>query len=154
MSRHIFVMPMVLSLASLLALGQGDQNEVKHNVFSHMMPLIIALLSCVANCIINDTISLLGEDDWNKVWHDCFGYVDDVGPSVNITWDQWPLQWHCFVCYIKMIEVRCNLMLLVIWNQFRHHITLMTSSVSPLHLFKMIETRYNMTFLVILNCWH
>ena len=51
MSEHIFVMSMVLSMAPLHSLDHNDQNNVKN-----VMPLVPALLSCDANCIINGTI--------------------------------------------------------------------------------------------------
>ena len=47
---------MVLSMAPLHLLGHNDQNEVKHDFFSHMMPWVPALLPGDANCIINGTI--------------------------------------------------------------------------------------------------
>ena len=33
MSRHTFVIPVVLSMAPLHPLGHNDQNEVKHEIF-------------------------------------------------------------------------------------------------------------------------
>ena len=50
---------MVLSMASLHALGLHDQNEVKHNFFSHGMPLVSAVLSHGANYTINSTFLLI-----------------------------------------------------------------------------------------------
>ena len=44
-------------------LCKSDQNEVKHDFFSHVKPLVPVLLSCDGHCIINDTICLLGQDD-------------------------------------------------------------------------------------------
>ena len=46
----------VLSMATLYSLGHNNQNEVKQDFFSHIMPLAPALLSCDANCITNGTI--------------------------------------------------------------------------------------------------
>ena len=59
MSIHIFVMQMVLSMAKLHLVGHSNQNEVKHDFFSHMRPLLLALLSCDANCIITGTMLLI-----------------------------------------------------------------------------------------------
>ena len=51
-----FVMPMVLSVASLHSLGNKYQNEMKHDFLSHLIHLLIALLSHDANSIINGII--------------------------------------------------------------------------------------------------
>ena len=40
--------------------GQDNQNEVVHNAFNHMMPLVLALASHDADNIINDTTAFLG----------------------------------------------------------------------------------------------
>ena len=56
MSRHILGMAMVLSMAPLHSLGHNDQNDVKHYFFSHVMPLVPALLSCGAKCITSGII--------------------------------------------------------------------------------------------------
>ena len=53
MTRHVFVMSMVLSMAPLHSLPQNHQNEVEHDFDSHVIPFEPALLSCDANCIIN-----------------------------------------------------------------------------------------------------
>ena len=47
---------MVLPMAPLHSLGHNDQNEVKHDFFSHMMPLTPELLQCDPNYIINGII--------------------------------------------------------------------------------------------------
>ena len=56
MSRHIFEKPMVKPMAQLHSLDHNDQNEVTHDFFSHVTPLVPALLSCDAKYIINGTI--------------------------------------------------------------------------------------------------
>ena len=43
-------------MAPLHSADHNDKNEVKHNVISHVMPLIPALLLCDINCIIKGTI--------------------------------------------------------------------------------------------------
>ena len=49
-------------MALLHSLDHIDQNEVKHDFVSHVMPLAPPLLSCDARCIISGTIFSLGED--------------------------------------------------------------------------------------------
>ena len=73
MSRHNFVMLMVLSMTPLHSLGHNNHSEVKHHFFSHVMPLVPALLSCDDNCMA--PFSSVGEDNWNRVSHDFFGHV-------------------------------------------------------------------------------
>ena len=53
---HINVMPMVLSMVPLHLLGCNDISEVKHDFFRHVIPIVLALLPCDANCIINGII--------------------------------------------------------------------------------------------------
>ena len=55
MSRNIFVIPKMLSVAALNSLGHNDKNKVKHDFFNHVMPLESALLSCDASCIVSST---------------------------------------------------------------------------------------------------
>ena len=47
---------MVLPMASLHLAVHNDQNELKHDILGHRMPLVPALLSCDAICIISGTI--------------------------------------------------------------------------------------------------
>ena len=69
MFTHIFVIPMVLSMAPLHLLGHSDESEVKHPLFSHLVQLLSALPSCDENCTIKGTIFSFCEETWNKVWH-------------------------------------------------------------------------------------
>ena len=46
---------MVLSIVPLYSLGYNDENEVKHDFFSHKKQLVPALLSCDANCVMIGT---------------------------------------------------------------------------------------------------
>ena len=62
-SRHIFVMPMALSIAPLHSLNHNDQNNMKHGVFSYVMQLVPALLSCDANVSSIVSVCLLREDN-------------------------------------------------------------------------------------------
>ena len=55
LSRHFLVILIVLSITPFHPLGHNDQNEVKHDFFSHVMPLFSALLSYDENRIINGT---------------------------------------------------------------------------------------------------
>ena len=61
MSRHIFVIPMVFSMSPLHTLGNSDQNEVKHDVFIHVMPLVTALLHVMQTASSMASFSSLGE---------------------------------------------------------------------------------------------
>ena len=68
---HMFVMPMMLSIISLHAVGYNDHNEVEQDIFSHMMPLVPVFLSCDSSCIINGTMFFsLHEGNVCKVSHD------------------------------------------------------------------------------------
>ena len=50
------MMPMALSMVPFHFLGQDEQNEVQHNIFGHVMPLLLASASHDADGIINSTI--------------------------------------------------------------------------------------------------
>ena len=54
--------------------------------------------------------------------------------SASITWHWGHCQWYHFVCYLEMIKVRPIMTSLVIWCQCWHHMTVMTSTIAPLHL--------------------
>ena len=140
-SRPIFMMPMVLSMAILHSLGHNDQNDMKHLLFSQLIPLLPALLSKDANCIINGIISSLGVGNLNKAWQDfwsCYaaatilwalhGIVNDT-----ILFARW--RW------LKQGATR----LFVMWHQCWHHMTLMAPLIPPLHLFAQV-IRCNMNF--------
>ena len=49
-------MPIVSSMTPLHSIGHNNQNEGKHDLFSHLIPLTPALLSCEAKYISNDVI--------------------------------------------------------------------------------------------------
>ena len=89
----ISVMPMGLSMVPLHSLGHNDQNEVKHNFFSHLIPLVSPLLPCFATCIISGIILLIR---WRQLKQSVMWFLwscDAVGTSVNTTWHWWHLQW-------------------------------------------------------------
>ena len=44
-------------------LGQDDRNEVQHDIFGHVMPLALVLVSHAADDIIDGTIASLGQDN-------------------------------------------------------------------------------------------
>ena len=109
MSRHIFVMPMVFSMAPLHSLGPNDQNEVKHDFFRYLVPLVPALLACDTNWIIKDIISFIR---WRQLkWdvHNSFGHAmllakvwtpNNTNGTVNGTiafvssrWSKWDANW-------------------------------------------------------------
>ena len=81
---------MVLSMTPLPSLSYSDQNEVKNNFFSHLIPTAPQLLSCDANCIISGTFCSSGED-MKQGMTLLFWSCDVAGTSVSITW-HW---WHC-----------------------------------------------------------
>ena len=58
MSRHVFRVPMLLSMSPLHLLGNNDQNEVKYDSV-YVIPLEPELASLHANGIRNDIISFL-----------------------------------------------------------------------------------------------
>ena len=112
-------MPRVLSMAPLYSLGHNDQNEVKHDFFNHVMPLVPALLSCDSNCIINGTISFIR---WRQLIQGVIWLLIHVmllapvwashatGDTVNGT----------ISCSVKMTEPQCNMI-------FDHVIPVLTS---------------------------
>ena len=58
MSRQVFLHLdtfLVLAMKLLHLLGKNDQNDMKHDLFSHVMPSELALF-CDAYCINNGTI--------------------------------------------------------------------------------------------------
>ena len=59
MSRHIFVILMVFSIAPLHSLGHNNKKIGENYIFRHVMPLLPALLSYDANRIINDITLLI-----------------------------------------------------------------------------------------------
>ena len=69
-SRYIIVVPMVLPMAPLYSLGPNDQNEVKHDFYSYVMPLIPPLLLRDANYITTGIILFISWRNLSKVWHD------------------------------------------------------------------------------------
>ena len=40
-------------------LAQDDQNEVQHDIFGHITPLVPALVSCDANSVVNGNITFI-----------------------------------------------------------------------------------------------
>ena len=66
-------MSMVLSMTPLHLLGHSDENEVKHELLSYVMPLVPALQSCYEISIIIAPVCSLGEDNCNKVW--CWHHI-------------------------------------------------------------------------------
>ena len=84
-------MLMALSMAQLHFLVQDNQNEVHHNIFGHMMPLVLALPSHDSDNITNGTITFftLGYD-WNQVKHDFSGHTT-------------PLHWHHIILTVLSI---------------------------------------------------
>ena len=56
LSRHIIVMPVVLSMAQLNLLGHNDQIKEIYDFLNHVMSLVPVVLKCDAKCIINDSI--------------------------------------------------------------------------------------------------
>ena len=53
------MMPMVSSMAPSHSLGQGNQIEIKHDFFGHVMSLELALVLHDAIGVINGTITFL-----------------------------------------------------------------------------------------------
>ena len=45
MSRHIFGMPIMLSMTPLHSLSYSDKNKMKHDFLSYVIPLVPSLLS-------------------------------------------------------------------------------------------------------------
>ena len=94
MSRHISLWCQLLSMVPLHSLGNNDQNKVKHDFFNHVMPLVTALLSCDANCIINGTILFIRQRQLETgvtwllfmrcCWHQCQQHMILVALSMAL----------------------------------------------------------------------
>ena len=69
-------MPMVFSMMPLHSLDHSDQNDVKHDSFMHVMPLVPAMLSCATSCIISGTICF----QYVKVEHNSYGLLMLLAP--------------------------------------------------------------------------
>ena len=53
------MMPMPSSMTPLHSLGHDNQNEVQHDLFGHVMPLALALVSSDAHGVITDISATL-----------------------------------------------------------------------------------------------
>ena len=88
---HVIPLAPVLSMATSLYLGQGNQIEMEHDFFDqwclwyqhYMMPMASLVASWHS----------LGQDDQNDFWSG-----DTNGDSTGITWCQWCHQWHNYIC--------------------------------------------------------
>ena len=67
-------------MAPLYSLGQADQNKVQQDLFGHVMPLPLALVSSETDGGIN---ALLSSYDQNEVQHDFFWSCDSTGISTT-----------------------------------------------------------------------
>ena len=56
-------------------LGQDNHTKVQHDLFAHVMPLMLVTASHDADNIISHTIALSAQDDLNKVQHDFLGHM-------------------------------------------------------------------------------
>ena len=77
MSRHIFMLSVVLSKAPLHSLGHNDQSEVKQEF------LVMYWHFYQYCCYVEQTATSMAplcEDNWNKVWHDSFGHIMLLAP--------------------------------------------------------------------------
>ena len=52
-------MPMALSMAPLYSLGQDDENEVQHDIFGHVTPLVQLTVYLDTDRFVNGTTALL-----------------------------------------------------------------------------------------------
>ena len=84
MSRHMFRMPMLLSMVSLHLLGYSDQNEVK---------MTFSIMGCYwyKHCshVITSSVApfqSLGQDNWNKMLHDTDGIISSTVLFVRSRW--------------------------------------------------------------------
>ena len=105
------VMSMALSIALLYLLGQDNWRNVQHNLFGHVMTLMLVSVSHDANSIINETILFFCLRWWkgDATWY--FGYV--------MHWHQHQHQHHVlstassmapFYLFSKIIKMRCNVL--------------------------------------------
>ena len=87
------MMPTASSVVPWHFLGQDVCNEMQHNLFHYMIPLMPALASYGANCIINSTIALLRWrwPKWGSKW--LFGHIRLLA-LVSVSWHQWHHQCH------------------------------------------------------------
>ena len=134
-SHQHYMMLMASSMAPLHSLGQYIQNEVQHDLFSHVTPLLPLSMSHNATGIINGTTAFL---PWVKAiklrWTRYICYVMPLAPALHDAhgifscttaflkprWSKWGTTWVLFVMPQH-------------WCQHWHHMMPMVSLMAPLH---------------------
>ena len=100
---HMMLTPS--SMAPLHLLGQDNQDEVQHDCFGHVMPLISTSILCDVYGIVNGITAFLRsrQSKWGVTW--LFGSCETTGTDISITWWWQCHQWHNCISYKNMIEM-------------------------------------------------
>ena len=137
------VMPMALLVALLNSLCQDGWNNVQHNLFGHMMPLMLVPLTLDTIIVISGAIAFV-RWRWLK-WGATFliWWCDAIGAGISIMWCWQYCQWHHCLSLIKIIKMRWHMIfwscativanVSIIWHQFQFYMTLMALSMALLH---------------------
>ena len=83
----------------------------------HVMPMVASMAS----------LHSLNQNNWNEVHHD-FWSCDTIGTSMRWYWQH--CQWNHYISYARVIEMRCNMTLIVWCHWHQHHMTPMVLSVT------------------------
>ena len=138
-------------MTSLHPLGQDNRNKVQHDFSCYFMPLTLAWASHDPLSILNLIITFLRskQSKLDVSWH--FGPVtqrllalasydatfmlhDTIRFSISVTWYQQHDKWDPCFPQVKIIEMICNMSLLVMWHHWlQHHIMSTTLSIAPFH---------------------
>ena len=89
---------------------------LSHELYSHVMPFALTLVSHDADGIINGTTEF--KSRWSRgsaTW--LFLSWDTIGTNISITWCSQHCQWNHYKPYVQMTELRCNVSFLVMWCQ-------------------------------------
>ena len=126
-------------------------------LFSHMISLALSLVSHYADGVINCSITFLRSRqlNWDATWliWSCDAF------DTSITWCPWHQQWHHYIAYVKMIDMRCNMTFVVMWHHglwHWHHMMPMVSSMLPLHFLGQDNQNWDapLVFLFMLFHWY
>ena len=148
------VMQMTLSIA-LYSVGKDNWNNMKHNIFGHLMSLMLVSVSCDANIIINGAIPFdrLIWAKGNVAWPFCA--CGAIGAMTSLLWCQWHHhETTPFVCQDNQNGWHDFIFMWYHWHWCWHYMP-MASNVAPLHcLQEENQNKMQHDFLVIWCHWH
>ena len=125
--------------------------------FGHVMLLTLALTTHDVHSIINSTIAFLRwrQSKWSTRW--LFGYVILLVLVLEACAADSIINYPTAFLYVKTIEMRCNMTLLVVWCYWywcQHYMMLMASSVAPLYSLGQDKIRCNLDIFGHICHWH